>query len=440
MYPSTTNITELANYISHLENLPYRFMAQRMQDEFKVTRLIIGPKALWSQYEYKNVIFIAGVEYGPTVANWLLDGKITLRFYKKYEFPITPMRNDVTSSRHPSHSQAGSFIISKPFTMYKISFSESVTGRDYELTSEDAPFFLTLWEAEHNLLYDIPEDKIHSGTQVPEAAVYVYLEHSEAWLEEIHFSLATLDVHLAGSSWQGTKLKISGSEIQQYDDHPQQNIVSIPLPNGRPDYLKIVLLRDGTWIDYFIDEKNYRSNPVNPKRTNVTFAEPEPKEQIRELIDRGEGKHIEFKAVISFSSDKLKWLKTVAAFANGEGGSLILGVNDENGVVVGIDSMLQKYQNSVSKFKDAITLAISDTIEPAPEYEFVHAHIDNHDVLAINVSANSTQCYAIYQNKEVPVYYIRRGATTRIADTNEVQELVKMKSTYLFVPPFNPIS
>ncbi len=92
--------------------------------------------------------------------------------------------------------------------------------------------------------------------------------------------------------------------------------------------------------------------------------------------------------------------------------------------------MLQRYGNAISKLKDAITLAISDTIDPVPEYEFLDARVENHDILAINVHPGMTTCYAIYQNKDVPTYYIRRGATTRVADNNDAQELVRLKIVY----------
>ena len=220
-----------------------------------------------------------------------------------------------------------------------------------------------------------------------------------------------------------------GSGIKGYDDYPVQNTIHIPLPNGRPDYLKIVLLSKNVWLDYFIDDKNFRSNPFNPKRTNVTFAAQEPQEEIRELIDRGEGKTIEFKHELK-PNDK-KWLKTIVAFANGNGGSLIIGVNDEDGAIVGIDANLHKHNGLVPKFTDEVTVAISDAIEPVPECEFISTVIEGKKVLVVNVLEGIGKCYATYQNKEVPVYYIRRGATTRLADNNEVQELVRLKTTYL---------
>jgi hypothetical protein len=425
-----STIEELFGQMNVLERVHYRFMAERIDNEFRVTRLIIGPKAPWESknYEYKDVIFVAGAEQGSKVADWLRSGTITTWYHQS--FPIMPFNSYVDFDRHPSHSNEGTFTLSKPFTRYRIAFSSAIYSRDYEFTSVDAPFFFTIGEAEQHLLYDIAEDAVSSAPQKPEPGIYVYIEHTNAWLEKIHFSLAALEIHVGGTSLAGTKLKVVGSGIQSYDDYPRQNVITIPLLNGRPDYLKIALIKGNTWLDYYVDDKRFRSNPYHPQRTNVTFAEPELKERVQELIDRGEGKTIEFKAELSFSSEKLRWLKTVAAFANGEGGSLLLGVSDEDGSIVGFGSTLSKH-GSIAKLKDAITHAISDTIDPVPEYKFLDARIGNHDVLVIDVQADRAKCYAVYQNKDTPAYYIRHGATTRVADNNEVQELVRMKSMWL---------
>ncbi|HEU5377169.1 MAG TPA: ATP-binding protein [Ktedonobacteraceae bacterium] len=425
-----SDIGELIGQLNYLDRVHYRFMAERIDGEFRVTRLIVGPQASWEgeEYEYKDVIFTAHTTRGAEVANWLQNGAVTTWYNRS--FPLMPINSYVDFSSYPSHSKAGSFILSKPFTMYRVAFSAAVPGREYEFISENAPFFLARWEAERHLLYDVAEDAVHSTWQTPEPGIYVYIEHSDAWLEKIHFSLMALEIHLGGTSLERTKLKVVGTGIQGYDDYPRQDIVTIPLPDGRPDYLKIALVQGNTWLDYYIDDKNYRSNPHNPQRTNVTFAEPEPKEKIQALIDRGEGKTIEFKAEIDLSQGKLKWLKTVAAFANGNGGDLLLGVRDEDGTVVGFGSTLSKH-GSIAKLKDAITQAISDNIDPVPEIEFLDAHVGGYDVLGITIEPELSKSYAIYQNGSVPVYYIRRGATTRVADNNEVQELIKLKSLWI---------
>lgn len=421
-------IEELLGILNFLDRIPYRFMAERIDGEFRVTRLIIGPQAFWeknSPYEYKDVVFVAHTARGTDVANWLQSGTITTWYNRS--FPLMPLNNYVDYSDHPSHSKTMSFTISKPFTLYRVAFSSAVSDRDYEFISENAPFFLTRWEAERHLLYDVAEDAISSAWQKPEPGVYVYIEHSDAWLEKIHFSLMALEIHLGGTSFTKARLKVVGSGIQEYDGSPTENSVLIPLLDGRPDYLKIALIKGNILLDHYVDDKNFRANPYSPQRTNVTFAEPEPKEKVQELIDRGEGKTIEFKSELP--SDNVKWLKTVAAFANGDGGSLVLGVSDEDGSIVGFGGTLARH-GSIAKLKDAITQAISDKIDPVPEYEFLDVCIDNRNILVINVQAGRAICYVIY-NGQIPIYYIRRGATTRVADNGEVQELIRLKSLWL---------
>lgn len=426
-----SDIQGLLEELNSLDEAHYRFMAEHIDGEFRVTRLIIGPQASWEKqdtYEYKDVIFVAHTARGIEVANWLYNGTITTWYNRS--FPIMSINKYVNFSNHPSHSQAGSFTISKPFTMYRVAFSSAVSTYEHEFIAENAPFFFTSWEAERHLLYDVAEAAASSAWQKPEPGIYVYIEHTDAWLEKIHFSPIMLEIHIAGTSLTGAKLKVIGSGIQSYDDYPQQDVITIPLPDGRPDYLKVALIKGNTLLDYYTDYKDSRSNPFALQRTNVTFAEPEQKDRVRELIDRGEGRTIEFKAEIGLTKDnRMKWLKTIAAFANGEGGNLILGVRDEDGAIVGFDSTLAKH-GSLSKLKDAITNAISDTIEPVPEYEFLDACIDGHNVLVIEVQAGITES-AIYQNGGTPAYYIRRGATTRVADHNEVRELIKLKTFWV---------
>ncbi len=170
------------------------------------------------------------------------------------------------------------------------------------------------------------------------------------------------------------------------------------------------------------------------KRDNVTFADPELQEKVKELIDRGEGKTIEFKYSLKSCSSKIKWLRDIIAFANGNGGTLIIGVNDENGAVVGIKDDLAKHNGNIAKFEDEITNEISNAVYPVPEYSFIRAVVEGKNVLVISMEQNDGKCYAAYQHGDVPVFYIRRGATTRVADHNEVQELVRLKSIPQVLP------
>ena len=75
-----------------------------------------------------------------------------------------------------------------------------------------------------------------------------------------------------------------------------------------------------------------------------------------EEILAGESKNVEFK--VQRPKDSFKYMKTVVAFANGEGGRIIFGVDDKTRAVVGIP------KEQVFSEIDAITTAISDCCEP----------------------------------------------------------------------------
>ena len=76
-----------------------------------------------------------------------------------------------------------------------------------------------------------------------------------------------------------------------------------------------------------------------------------------EEILAGESKNLEFK--VRRPKDSIKYMKSVVAFANGEGGRIIFGVDDKTHQVEGIP------EEQVFSEIDAITEAISDSCEPA---------------------------------------------------------------------------
>lgn len=54
------------------------------------------------------------------------------------------------------------------------------------------------------------------------------------------------------------------------------------------------------------------------------------------ILFSGESKNIEYKVSLPGKSEK--YMKTVVAFANGQGGRIIFGIDDKTLEVVGIDS------------------------------------------------------------------------------------------------------
>lgn len=69
-----------------------------------------------------------------------------------------------------------------------------------------------------------------------------------------------------------------------------------------------------------------------------------------------ESSELEYKREIP--EDSRKWLKTVVAFANGKGGQIIFGIDDETHMVVGVDI------DNIARTVDRITEIIIKNCSP----------------------------------------------------------------------------
>lgn len=129
---------------------------------------------------------------------------------------------------------------------------------------------------------------------------------------------------------------------------------------------------------------------------------------IKELILQGEGVHLDFKFEIS---DAAKIARSLVAFANTEGGKLLVGVKD-NGAVAGIRSEEEFYmiQNAAHRFCQ-------------PEVHFTSKEwvIDGKNVLEINIPFSPDYPHRAPDNEGIYKAFIR------VADENLLADGVMMK-------------
>lgn len=133
-------------------------------------------------------------------------------------------------------------------------------------------------------------------------------------------------------------------------------------------------------------------------------------------IITGESKTIEFKEVLPEKSSK--YMKTVVAYANGNGGKIIFGVKDDTHEIIGIDS------ESLFKTMDAITNAISDSCEPLIVPDITLQTIDNKTLIIVEINAGKQRPYYLKSLGLQRGVYIRVSGTTRLADDYFVKELL----------------
>lgn len=130
----------------------------------------------------------------------------------------------------------------------------------------------------------------------------------------------------------------------------------------------------------------------------------------------GENLNIEYKRELPEKS--LRYVKTVVAFANGNGGQIVFGVDDETREVVGMDN------ENIFKTIDAITMAISDSCEPAIVPNVALKTIDGKTIIIVEVEAQRNRPYFVKSLGLEKGVFVRVSGTTRPADSYIVRELM----------------
>ena len=129
----------------------------------------------------------------------------------------------------------------------------------------------------------------------------------------------------------------------------------------------------------------------------------------------------DFKLMLEEKKPK-SWLKSISAFANGLGGSLFFGI-DNDGNVKGLDD--------VQRICEVISGKIRDYMDPLPDVEIIPHKTDNLDVLQVKVhSGNYTPYYYIGDGQRVA--FVRIGDESLPATAEQMVRLVLKGSNKTF--------
>ncbi len=417
-----TTITELSAKLAKIETVSYRMVLQKKDEQWALSILIIDVFFARIQediphysYNYGEVAFVAGTISGAEVSKWFLQESGNVDGYA-FPLPVTQRNTSgiVSWMRYPSYANTSFARVSFPFTLYGITnFASPQSSPMGFLVGHDVPFFPSFQSAVSQLIYG---EEMQNGPLYP--SIYVRIAHSEARISSVNISPLLLSVDVEGTDLLNAQLQISGPpDLQLKRSLTQTKKIECPLPSGLPPEVWIVLSRGNKWLDY--THLNQRWSPFSHKQKNVTIDPPDLRTRIQELIAQGEGPTTEFKQEIPNKNDKM--LKTVAAFANGGGGVILIGVKDKTGDIVGIGDA------NIHEVKDQITNMIRNTVYPEPHIRMEHCNMDGEQsdgrrVIAVYVDSGIVLPYCLHQNK--PEYYIRRGATTFPARPEEVRALV----------------
>ena len=132
---------------------------------------------------------------------------------------------------------------------------------------------------------------------------------------------------------------------------------------------------------------------------------------LAKLLAANEGKTLEFK---ESTQSMPSIIKTVVAFANTAGGTLIIGVQDRTKKIIGVSNALDEEERLANAISDSITPFIVPNIE-------IQTHRKK-ELIIINVPHLAGPYYVKAAGPKRGVY-VRFGSTSRVADAQMLGSL-----------------
>lgn len=136
----------------------------------------------------------------------------------------------------------------------------------------------------------------------------------------------------------------------------------------------------------------------------------------KDSLLQGESKNVEYKEMVP--EDSQKYMKSVVAFANGDGGRIVFGIEDGTMQVVGIP------QSDLFRLMDAITNAVTDSCAPMIIPDLFVQEVKGKSLIILEIAPGMQRPYYIKKKGLVKGTYIRTAGTTRPADQAMLQELL----------------
>ncbi len=163
-------------------------------------------------------------------------------------------------------------------------------------------------------------------------------------------------------------------------------------------------------------------------------ADSERKASVVELVQMGESDTLEFKSTLQWDTHQNKKnkelhgpsLRTIDAFLNSAGGTLLIGVDDD-GEILGLEPDLKIMGGSKDKFANLLASLITEYIgaEFSMNIKIAITEAGDREVCRVDVEQSSAPAY--YKGDKGREMYTRFGPTNRRLDAEETVAYIKSR-------------
>jgi len=369
---------------------------------------------------YPEAVFSGYVSDGPTVAGWLRANELEVCG----RLLPTPQLNSGTATweRRQSFSSAVYETFSWPVTEAALSSAgQGGEPQGHLIGEEGAPSFLSFYVAAANFFW---LDRQPAGGSLNQGIVYRH-QDTRGRINRVRVTTDAVEVELEGNGLSGMSVELPGDvpgplqAIVLSPDHGAAYKATFGFDRGLPPGTWVLLRKGPEWVD-----RRFLSVPwTRGKEAGVEVA-VDGATRLEALVGGRERDQVEFKRQVpKADEDKRQVMKSVCAFANGHGGSLLVGVDDDR-ELVGLEPQ------AIDRLKDQLTQIVSSWVDPRPaiDFEVLPVPDSNRVVLEMQVQPGSV-LYGCGRPGETRVPYVRYHGTCERASTHEITNIVQARSS-----------
>ena len=369
-------------------------------------------------WEYPDVVFATFKLSGGETSKFLQERKLQ---FGNYVIDLPQMQTTVSWERRQSRSQAPYEPLDWPVVEATLSTNSGVLNhpQGHQLSAGDAPSFVT-FDAAAAAFFGFKLQQ--TGGQLIQGIMF-RSQDLRGRIDTVRIGIEAIEVTVYGNKLDELEVEIAGdipgpSEAIGVKGDEKTTTMNFILIDGLPSGAWVLLRKGSEWIDRrFLTNSYVRGTQVGVE----VIVDAGTKLEV--LVSSRERQYVEFKRQLpTDNQSKRKIMKTVSAFANGGGGSILLGVDDDRNLV-GLDP------KSVDQLRDQVTQMIGSWIEPWPPMDFeVLPVVDSEKVvLEIQVGSGST-LYACGQPGEVRTPYVRHHGVTEKASVTEIEAIIRSRT------------
>jgi len=425
--------TPLADAVDHIEGegvVWVRGAAIQVEEEWQArnVELITGAEPpAWQElvWDYPEVRFFALRVSGSEAAVWLRTGKMVLgsRFVTMPE--LNPQVHWTWSA---SLRPYGFSALEWPSWTTQLDRNTQRNEPRSPLVSDTAPTFATFYDA---AVYVFCGGKGPPGGQLLANVVYRHQDTSGR-IETVRYG-KEVEVAVRGSALDGMTVELAGRM-----PGPAKRVWNRHNSQGRETvtFTLTEAVEHGTWVALRQGGKlvDRRTLAVQHGYGDTAGVEEvvEIGSRLESFLAQREGPTLEFKSEMPREDgSKKNVMKSVTAFANGVGGSIVFGIDDDYNV-------LGLPKAKTAELADTLTRIIDTWVEPTPPYEIRVLPIEDEpdkEVIEL-VVGQGTRLYCCGKQTRNRLAYVRTQGLSVPARPEEMEEIMQSRSQASPTSPF----